>query len=110
MGRARLASLLPRNKLVKRLHGKATAGKALRKIWMAMAVKRQLGREVECPLCHQRIDHVEIRPSSDINWPFDYDCPECQPWIFRDPSDSLLHHVACVRWAGCSADFVAANT
>ena len=56
---------------------------------MGMDVKLQLGREVECPLCHQMIDQVEIRPSSDVDWLFDYDCPECQPWIFRDPSDSL---------------------
>ena len=35
------------------------------------------------------IDLVEIRPSIDADWLFDYDCPECQPWIFRDPSDSL---------------------
>jgi len=56
---------------------------------MGMDLKLQLGREVECPLCHQMIDHVEIRPSSDVDWLFDYDCPECQPWIFRDPSGSL---------------------
>ena len=56
---------------------------------MGMDVKLQLGREVECPLCHQIIDFVEIRPSSDVDWLFDYDCPECQPWIFRDPSGSL---------------------
>jgi hypothetical protein len=54
-----------------------------------MTVKRELGRAVECPLCHQMIDHVEIRPSSDVDWLFDYDCPECQPWIFRDASGSL---------------------
>jgi hypothetical protein len=52
-------------------------------------IKRELGREVECPHCHRMIDHVEVRPSSDVNWLFDYDCPSCQPWIFRDPSNSL---------------------
>jgi hypothetical protein len=56
---------------------------------MGMDVKLQLGREVECPLCHQLIDHVEVRPSSDADWLFDYDCPKCLPWIFRDISNSL---------------------
>jgi hypothetical protein len=56
---------------------------------MTVSVKRQLGREVECPLCHQMIDHVEVRRSNDVDWLFDYDCPKCQPWIFRDRSDSL---------------------
>lgn len=54
-----------------------------------MNAKCELGRRVECPHCHQMIDHVEVRPSSDVSWLFDYDCPSCQPWIFRDPSDSL---------------------
>jgi hypothetical protein len=62
-----------------------------------MTVKRALGRKVECPHCHQMIDHVEVRLSTDVNWLFDYDCPECQPWIFRDPIDTLSAEIVLER-------------